>query len=192
MSSGVLMTEEDQAIEGMAKTWRYRSSVAHGGMGISIEDLRIDVNRLHGMPDGYSSSDVAARLFFQVADQKITVAGAAVDKPDRDQVYRKATERLSLRQICQPTQKSPAAYSATGLFLCNGGEIGIRTLGTGEGTTDFESVPFGHSGISPTARIITVCFAEANPKSDFFPCYQMLASIKAVRRDDWRLLRKLR
>ena len=37
-----------------------------------------------------------------------------------------------------------------------GGEIGIRTLGTGEGTTDFESVPFGHSGISPTARIITV------------------------------------
>ena len=30
-----------------------------------------------------------------------------------------------------------------------GGEGGIRTLGTREGTTDFESVPFGHSGTSP-------------------------------------------
>ncbi|MCU1777519.1 hypothetical protein NTD89_10870, partial [Pseudomonas sp. 14P_5.3_Bac1] len=57
-------------------------------------------------------------------DQKITVAGAAFDKPDRDQVYRKAIERLSLRPIYKPTQKSPATYSATGLFLCNGGEIG--------------------------------------------------------------------
>ena len=39
-----------------------------------------------------------------------------------------------------------------------GGEIGIRTLGTVASTTDFESVPFGHSGISPTARIITAVF----------------------------------
>ena len=74
----------------------------------------------------------------------------------------------------------------------NGGEIGIRTLGTGEGTTDFESVPFGHSGISPTARIITTLLPEANPLSEIFLCYQMLASIKAVRPDDWRLLRRLR
>jgi hypothetical protein len=27
----------------------------------------------------------------------------------------------------QQKRKSPVAYSATGLFLCNGGEIGIRT-----------------------------------------------------------------
>lgn len=62
------MTEEDQAIEGMEKTWRYRSSVAHGGMGINTEDLRIDANRLHEMADGYSPSDVAARLIFQVTE----------------------------------------------------------------------------------------------------------------------------
>ena len=50
----------------------------------------------------------------------------------------------------------------------NGGEIGIRTLGTGEGTTDFESVPFGHSGISPTARIITTLSLVANPPNEIF------------------------
>ena len=87
--------------------------------------------------------------------------------------------------------KKPRRFSSTGLSMY-GGEIGIRTLGTGEGTTDFESVPFGHSGISPTARIITTLLPEANPLSEIFPCYQMLASIKAVRPDDWRLLRKLR
>ncbi len=30
-----------------------------------------------------------------------------------------------------------------------GGEGGIRTHGTGKGTTLFESVPFNHSGTSP-------------------------------------------
>ena len=42
-----------------------------------------------------------------------------------------------MRGTKQTGTKKP---SKTGLFLCNGGEIGIRTLGTGEGTTDFESV----------------------------------------------------
>lgn len=49
-----------------------------------------------------------------------------------------------------------------------GGEIGIRTLGTGEGTTDFESVPFGHSGISPTARIITTLSLNGKPPDEIF------------------------
>jgi len=31
----------------------------------------------------------------------------------------------------------------------NGGEIGIRTLGTLARTTVFETAPFDHSGISP-------------------------------------------
>ncbi|CAI8771243.1 hypothetical protein EMIT0324P_10415 [Pseudomonas chlororaphis] len=53
-------------------------------------------------------------------------------------------------------------------YLNNGGEIGIRTLGTREGTTDFESVPFGHSGISPTARIITAPLPEAKPLGQIF------------------------
>lgn len=33
-----------------------------------------------------------------------------------------------------------------------GGKIGIRTLGALAYTTDFESVPFGHSGIFPRRR----------------------------------------
>ena len=31
----------------------------------------------------------------------------------------------------------------------NGGETGIRTLGTRKGSTVFETVPFDHSGTSP-------------------------------------------
>ena len=34
----------------------------------------------------------------------------------------------------------------------SGGEGGIRTPGTREGTTDFESVTFGHSATSPSER----------------------------------------
>lgn len=32
---------------------------------------------------------------------------------------------------------------------CNGGDAGIRTLGTREGSTVFETAPFDHSGTSP-------------------------------------------
>ena len=35
-----------------------------------------------------------------------------------------------------------------------GGEGGIRTPGTVSGTTDFESVPFGHSGTSPVKYLV--------------------------------------
>lgn len=63
-----------------------------------------------------------------------------------------------------------------------GGEIGIRTLGTGEGTTDFESVPFGHSGISPTARMITGHCEKAKPFGTFFSCYQALAWFAGLKR----------
>lgn len=133
-----------------------------------LNNPRIEANRLHSLPDCYKIKlrSSGYRLVYQVIDQEITVFVVAVDKRERDQAYRKASERLEqrkagLQQIPEAAvnngrkRKNPAAYSATGLFLCNGGEIGIRTLGTGEGTTDFESVPFGHSGISPTARIIT-------------------------------------
>ena len=37
----------------------------------------------------------------------------------------------------------------------DGGETGIRTLGGITATIDFESIPFGHSGISPRALILT-------------------------------------
>jgi hypothetical protein len=35
------------------------------------------------------------------------------------------------------------------LFLCIGGERGIRTLGAENCSTVFETAPFDHSGISP-------------------------------------------
>ncbi len=38
-----------------------------------------------------------------------------------------------------------------------GGEGGIRTHGTGEGTTVFETAPIDHSGTSP--RGLTLCLA---------------------------------
>ncbi len=37
-------------------------------------------------------------------------------------------------------------------FSCNGGEGGIRTLGTLARSLDFESSPFGLSGTSPNRR----------------------------------------
>ncbi len=41
------------------------------------------------------------------------------------------------------------------LGLQFGGETGIRTLGGIAATIDFESIPFGHSGISPRGIIVT-------------------------------------
>ena len=48
-------------------------------------------------------------------------------------------------------KKKPRNSLNYGAFLY-GGKIGIRTLGTIADTTDFESVPFGHSGIFPWRR----------------------------------------
>ena len=48
-----------------------------------------------------------------------------------------------------PINKKPSRGWVLCLF---GGEPGIRTLGTLAGTTDFESVPFDHSGNSPSRR----------------------------------------
>ena len=41
------------------------------------------------------------------------------------------------------------------LGYIDGGETGIRTLGGIAATIDFESIPFGHSGISPRPLILT-------------------------------------
>ena len=40
----------------------------------------------------------------------------------------------------------------TRVICDNGGERGIRTLGTRERTTVFETAPFDHSGISPQSQ----------------------------------------
>jgi hypothetical protein len=49
----------------------------------------------------------------------------------------------------------------------DGGEGGIRTPGTREGTTDFESVTFGHSATSPS-----------EPGEDFFHAPEMASLTK--------------
>lgn len=41
------------------------------------------------------------------------------------------------------------------LCYIGGGETGIRTLGGIAATIDFESIPFGHSGISPRGLTFT-------------------------------------
>ncbi|UVH48544.1 type II toxin-antitoxin system RelE/ParE family toxin [Pseudomonas sp. CBSPBW29] len=58
---------------------------------------RIEANRLHGLPDCYKIKlrSSGYRLVYQVIDQEVMVFVVAVDKRERDEVYRKATERLS-------------------------------------------------------------------------------------------------
>ncbi|MGE8417028.1 type II toxin-antitoxin system RelE/ParE family toxin [Pseudomonas tussilaginis] len=58
---------------------------------------RIEANRLHSLPDCYKIKlrSSGYRLVYQVIDQEIVVFVVAVDKWEREQVYRKAAERLS-------------------------------------------------------------------------------------------------
>jgi hypothetical protein len=56
---------------------------------------------------------------------------------------------------CQQTGKMKKPNLHGKLGLKNGGETGIRTLGGIATTIDFESIPFGHSGISPRGFILT-------------------------------------
>ena len=61
-----------------------------------LNNPRIEANRLHGFPDCYKIKlrSSGYRLVYQVIDQEITVFVVAVDKREREQVYRKAAERL--------------------------------------------------------------------------------------------------
>ena len=54
--------------------------------------------------------------------------------------------------------KKPSLFNRLGLRY--GGETGIRTLGGIAATIDFESIPFGHSGISPWGE----SFTQAEPR----------------------------
>lgn len=45
--------------------------------------------------------------------------------------------------------KSNNSLKNMGIFDLSGGESGIRTHGTREGTTVFETAPIDHSGTSP-------------------------------------------
>ena len=61
-----------------------------------LANPRIEANRLHAFPDGYKIKLQSSgyRLVYQVIDQEVVVFVVAVDKCERDQVYRKAAERL--------------------------------------------------------------------------------------------------
>ncbi|MCI8208002.1 addiction module toxin RelE [Pseudomonas sp. S25] len=58
---------------------------------------RIEANRLHALPDCYKIKlrSSGYRLVYQVIYQEVVVFVVAVDKREREQVYRKAAERLS-------------------------------------------------------------------------------------------------
>jgi mRNA interferase RelE/StbE len=58
---------------------------------------RIEANRLHALPDCYKIKlrSSGYRLVYQVIGQEVMVFVVAVDKREREQVYRKAAERLS-------------------------------------------------------------------------------------------------
>ena len=64
-----------------------------------LNNPRIEANRLHGLPDCYKIKlhSSGYRLVYQVIDQEVTVFVVAVDKRERDQAYRKASERLVQR-----------------------------------------------------------------------------------------------
>ena len=58
---------------------------------------RIEANRLHAFPDCYKIKlrSSGYRLVYEVIDQEVVVFVVAVDKREREQVYREAAERLS-------------------------------------------------------------------------------------------------
>ncbi len=57
---------------------------------------RIEANRLRSLPDCYKLKlrSSGYRLVYQVIDREVVVFVVAVDRRERDQVYRKATDRL--------------------------------------------------------------------------------------------------
>ncbi|WP_166358895.1 type II toxin-antitoxin system RelE family toxin [Pseudomonas akapageensis] len=57
---------------------------------------RIEANRLHALPDCYKIKlrSSGYRLVYQVLDHEVVVFVVAVDRREREQVYRKAAERF--------------------------------------------------------------------------------------------------
>ncbi|QHG63681.1 type II toxin-antitoxin system RelE family toxin [Pseudomonas putida] len=57
---------------------------------------RVEANRLSSLPDCYKIKlrSSGYRLVYQVIDLEVVVFVVAVDRRERDQVYRKAAERL--------------------------------------------------------------------------------------------------
>lgn len=66
-------------------------------LAVILENPRIEANRLHALSDCYKIKlrSSGYRLVYQVIDLEVLVFVVAVDKRERDLVYRKAAERLS-------------------------------------------------------------------------------------------------
>ncbi|RYD72976.1 MAG: type II toxin-antitoxin system RelE/ParE family toxin [Verrucomicrobiaceae bacterium] len=61
-----------------------------------LSNPRVEANRLHTLPDCYKIKlrSSGYRLVYQVIDQDVVVFVIAMDKREREQVYRRAAERL--------------------------------------------------------------------------------------------------
>jgi hypothetical protein len=77
-------------------------------------------------------------------------------------MYQKLPVHGKSNRTLPDTKKPAKPYAMRVLYtipdylgLQYGGETGIRTLGGIAATIDFESIPFGHSGISPWRMILT-------------------------------------
>ena len=85
---------------------------------------------------------------------------AAPPPPDRSEIRcgeaaggaGRAQERSGHWAVSTGAQTSAVRCPPQRICEWSGGEGGIRTHGTGEGTTVFETVPIDHSGTSPTER----------------------------------------
>ncbi len=140
-------------------------------IAVAVEaDKGLGNTQLAARTSAFQFRDMRPKAASEIDDLNHTSSLPGHSKETRTQhIYRRvgavanSTKRSTDAEITVIlNNKKPVAESTTGFYLY-GGEIGIRTLGTGEGTTDFESVPFGHSGISPTARIITASARKAKP-----------------------------
>ena len=74
-------------------------------------------------------------------------------------IERKSIANSKKARKCWAFEAMPSrAYESS--FVVNGGERGIRTLGTLARTTVFETAPFNHSGTSPSRRDVSDAFAQ--------------------------------
>ncbi len=82
------------------KEWRKLGNTVREQLKKKLAEVlvnpRVEANRLHSLPDCYKIKlrSSGYRLVYQVIDHEVVVFVVAVDRRDREQVYRKAAERL--------------------------------------------------------------------------------------------------
>lgn len=81
------------------KEWRKLGDTVRQQLKKKLAEIllnpRIEANRLHALPDCYKIKlrSSGYRLVYQVLDHEVVVFVVAVDRREREQVYRKAAER---------------------------------------------------------------------------------------------------